>query len=327
MLNKEYLKIYNEIFYSDLPNIEFLIKNKGFNLECVEFICNHLNFMVTRCEESAKSLSGWLHFKEYLEIKKLIKQKETETDETVLTQIDLKIENLKKVFDVSNDESVVESKKLLKRFLILRKELVAINQIKNSLVDNVEQCSWEETLSLLKNNRKLNLTEAYSLANKIVGTYFYNMGLTQKPNIILGEEYNAKLYDVNNETNKLGLVINKNDLLNLQTSTNKLNFAKTLVNQCAYAYSQVLLTNTKNFKGKTSQYAMFGINLIDRDVLGIEPGKDINEFTETQVENVFSKRKHNVMFFPCARFADLLLSNYIGDNAMQFVRKEINKKK
>ena len=45
MERKELLKIYNNIFYSDLSHIEFLIANKALSFEYVDFICRQLNFV------------------------------------------------------------------------------------------------------------------------------------------------------------------------------------------------------------------------------------------------------------------------------------------
>lgn len=74
MERKELLKIYNNIFYSDLSHIEFLIANKALSFEYVDFICRQLNFVAHECENNQKMFRYWENFVEVKKLSKLKKQ-------------------------------------------------------------------------------------------------------------------------------------------------------------------------------------------------------------------------------------------------------------
>lgn len=327
MEKKELLKVYNEIFYSDLPHIDFLIKNKALTFECVDFICRELNFVARECENNAKMFKFWFNYSEALKLKRLIEKLEQSTIEhekqSLQTEIDALKAELKPKMDVSQEEGVVWANKNLKKFLILRKELQAISQIESGLVDVTPNSDLQKVLAPISDDRKIGAAESIIWANQLVNYYFDKLGLTKKPNLVVGDNENSVLYDFTN--NPLSITINKQCFKNLNNKTEKRKFAKTIIKNCAYAYTQVALTNPKTLKGKHSYAALLGIGLIDSKIADIEIERDMQTFADVQISKFLGIGKENTKLIPAAKFEELMLNEYIGRQVITEFRKTLKK--
>lgn len=328
MEKKELLKVYNEIFYSDLPHIDFLIKNKALNFEYVDFICKELKFVARECENNEKMFKYWFNLTDALKLKKLIEKFENSTGDQekqeLQTQIDALRAELKPKMDVSGEESVVWANKNLKKFLILRREMQAISQIESGLKDVTPNADIKKVLDLMNNDRKIGAAEVVIWANQLVNCYFNNLGLTKKPNLVIGEAENHMLFD--NSNKPLSIIIPKEFLKNLNNKTEKRKFAKNIITKCACAYTQIALTDCKTLKGKHSYAALVGIGLIDSKILDIDIEQDLNIFAETEVSKFLKIGKANTKLIPLAKFEELMLNEYIGRQVIAEFRKTLNKK-
>jgi len=328
MERKELLKIYNNIFYSDLSHIEFLIANKALSFEYVDFICRQLNFVAHECENNQKMFRYWENFVEVKKLSKLKKQlSECESEEEkkrLQTEIDALTKELKPKFDVSNEESVIWSNKTLNKFLVLREELKAIEQIKNSLVPVETKSDIDKALIPLQDNKKINPAQALVWAKQLINCYFDKLGLAYKPELKVEQETNSILYNLKGEPKPF--TISEESFKNLTNKTSKRNFAKTIIYNCASAYTQIALTSAKTLKGKHSYAALIGIGNIDANLKDIDVKDNTEEFINCEVTNFLKLGKANIRIVPTAKFESLMLANFIGTQAINEFKKELSKK-
>ena len=324
---KQFLKIYNSIFTDEYSYVEALIKAKGFNFECVDFICRELNFMYKRCKESEWYFKALTHYSETKQLNEIVKGLENATSEEEKQQLNAKLDELRPIFDVSNEENVVAARDLLYDFLMLRRELEAIEQINGNLVDVTQPASWSDVAKVTKSNAKMSVVEATLWTKQIVNAYFANLGLTKKPQISFSSEANSELFNLeDNGAKKTCIIIDENLVIALASSRSKREFAGNVIKQCAYAYMQIAVSNPSYYRGKHVQAAMMGAALIDSKIGKFEEDDSISDFVEHEADRMINKSTAKMIVLPNMKQKHHMLFNHLATQVIAEFNKQ-NKKK
>ena len=107
-------KMLNGVLETDKPRMQFLIDNKALTVGVVEYVYKHTHFVSTRCVDNEKHWQVLYNFSDFLELKRLFEQIKQQKESGVsegLAEKEAKFEEIKKKFDVSNNEFVLRAKK------------------------------------------------------------------------------------------------------------------------------------------------------------------------------------------------------------------------
>ena len=107
-------KMLNGVLETDKPRMQFLIDNRALTVGVVEYIYKHTHFVSTRCVDNEKHWQVLYNFSDFLELKRLFEQIKAQKESGVfegLAEKEAKFEEIKKKFDVSNNEFVLRAKK------------------------------------------------------------------------------------------------------------------------------------------------------------------------------------------------------------------------
>lgn len=227
-------KMLNGMYETTKPRMQFLIDNRALTLSVVKYIARHTRFVATRCVDNEKHWQVLYNFSDFLELKKLHEQIEEQKkagQEDGLSEKQAKFEQIKKKFDVSNNEFVLRAKRdsaewheFLEYVYLLEgtKQNVEPTQQTNNLTNVIKK--WLQPQNTTSQNL-VGLIEETHL------TYMSDNGLTGfKVEVVDGEGVKASITDKKLYVGKL--LIEKQNLTSqnlLQLLTQVLNASELTV--------------------------------------------------------------------------------------------------
>ncbi len=322
MKDEKYLKIYNEIFYAPISHIEFLIKNNVFNSECVEYICQHLLYVKKSCEQTEKEMRFFQHYPKAKQLISLIDKQKTLTDKAEIDKLQTQIDEIKKLFDVSAEPAVIQSTAELKSFLILLKQLWAVDQIKLATEPVTTQTSISQTLKQLNTPGEFSVVQLTIWAKQIINDYFLSMGMDIKPKVCIGDVANQTLFDLSSQLDQPILCLSKDLFKPISSKDEKQEFVSAIIKNCAVCYSQMVLTDVKHIK-KNPEAALVGLDIVNAQVLKKEQNQKLaSSFAGSEVDRVVYRSKNKFVIVPIQQSEQMQFVNYVNN----LIVAKINKK-
>jgi hypothetical protein len=262
------------------------------------------------------------HYPKAKELISLIDKQKTLTDKAEIDKIQTQIDEIKKLFDVSAEPAVIQSTAELKSFLILLKQLWAVDQIKLATEPVTTQTSISQTLKQLNTPGEFSVVQLTIWAKQIINDYFLSMGMDIKPKVCIGDVANQTLFDLSSQLDQPILCLSKDLFKPISSKDEKQEFVSAIIKNCAVCYSQMVLTDVKHIK-KNPEAALVGLDIVNAQVLKKEQNHKLaSSFAGSEVDRVVYRSKNKFVIVPIQQSEQMQFVNYVNN----LIVAKINKK-